>query len=296
MKVVPQYFFQNATDFPLLFHKYEACLLYKCLHQNQLQGEYFVSAHVFTVVLQGKKIIHTDDGKRMEVGAGTAVFLPRDLYMIQDIIAEKGAFESWLFFLTDQQVGRFLETRDTDGLKKVQIQRDRPAELPFYDYSEALRLYCEGLTPLMKAVKRPAQLVDIKLQELMHIVAAGAGGDVFIEQLRQLKPERRNIKKLMEQHYDHPLKVEDYAYLSGRSVTSFHRDFKASFGTSPKQWLMDKRMEKASELLKSGERSVTTAAYDSGYENISHFIKAFKKRFGISPGKFSQHHTGLQAG
>ena len=293
LKVVPQYFFMNESQFPKLYHNYEACLLYKCLEQSQVQGEYFVASHVFTIVLQGQKVIHTSNGSKVVVGPGSAVFLPKDLYMIQDIIAENGIFESWLFFFTDQQIGQFLAFRGEHG-NSMKVAQQGATELPLYHYSIALQLFCEGIVPLMSSVTTPGQLVNVKLLELMHLIAAGGQGTLFTEQLCSLKRGRRNIRLLMEQHYDHPLKVEDYAYLSGRSITSFHRDFKAFFGTSPKQWLMDKRMEKASRILREGETSVTTAAYNSGYENISHFIKAFKKRYGVSPGKYSQQHTGLQ--
>ena len=90
----------------------------------------------------------------------------------------------------------------------------------------------------------------------------------------------------MEQNYDKPLKVEDYAYLTGRSESTFRRDFKQYFDTTPQQWLKEQRLEKALRLLQKQEMSVTQVAYEIGYENISYFIRAFKGKVGLSPKQY----------
>ena len=70
----------------------------------------------------------------------------------------------------------------------------------------------------------------------------------------------RSLVEFMESSYHKPLKIEDFAYLTGRSVSTFHRDFKARFNSSPKQWLIDRRMEKASRLLAAGSMKVAEVA------------------------------------
>jgi AraC-like DNA-binding protein len=87
-------------------------------------------------------------------------------------------------------------------------------------------------------------------------------------------------------NFGKPLNIEDYAYLTGRSVSTFNRDFKRLFTISPKQWLMEQRLEKAKSLLAINNTSVSDVAFESGYENISHFIKAFHKKFDISPKQY----------
>ena len=99
-------------------------------------------------------------------------------------------------------------------------------------------------------------------------------------------PKKRNVKSFMKENYDKPLKVEDYAYLTGRSMSTFRRDFKAYFDTTPQQWLKEQRLEKALILLSKQEMSVTEVAYEVGYENISYFIRAFKDKAGLSPKQY----------
>ena len=116
-------------------------------------------------------------------------------------------------------------------------------------------------------------------------MACSHEGVEFVDVLHALRmKEKRNIKRFMEDNFDKPLKIEDYAYLTGRSLSTFHRDFKRQFSAGPKQWLIQKRLEKSTALLSN--QSVTQVAYAIGYENVSHFIKAFQQRYGISPKQF----------
>ena len=90
----------------------------------------------------------------------------------------------------------------------------------------------------------------------------------------------------MSQYALSNLTVTDLAALSGRSVTSFNRDFKKTYSTTPKRWLLDQRLEYANTLLEQTDQTVTDIALQIGYENVSHFIKAFKDKYGATPKQF----------
>ena len=85
-------------------------------------------------------------------------------------------------------------------------------------------------------------------------------------------------------NYDKNFTVTDFANLSGRSLSTFNRDFKRKHGQTPKQWLIKKKMEKAKVLLSEG-MNVTTCAIEIGYSNVSNFIKAYKLIHGETPNK-----------
>jgi len=99
-------------------------------------------------------------------------------------------------------------------------------------------------------------------------------------------PQKRNIKTFMEQNYQKALKVEDYAYLTGRSMSSFRRDFKAYFDMTPQKWLIGKRINQAQSILDQREVNVTDLAEEVGYENVSYFIKEFKAQVGLTPKQY----------
>ncbi|WP_219835770.1 AraC family transcriptional regulator [Paenibacillus sp. R14(2021)] len=80
-----------------------------------------------------------------------------------------------------------------------------------------------------------------------------------------------------------PVTLQDLAYLSGRSLSTFKREFQALYNTSPLQWIRGKRLDMARDMLTHTSMSVTDVCFTTGFENVAHFSKVFKERFGVSP-------------
>ena len=87
----------------------------------------------------------------------------------------------------------------------------------------------------------------------------------------------------MKQYFLNNFTMKDYALLSGRSLSTFYRDFKLHTNMTPKQYLLNLKLEYAHNLLNKSDKSVSTISFEIGYENISHFIKAFKNKYNITP-------------
>ncbi|MBT31916.1 MAG: AraC family transcriptional regulator [Thalassobius sp.] len=96
-------------------------------------------------------------------------------------------------------------------------------------------------------------------------------------------PYKVDLISFMEKNYMFNMPMEKFSYLTGRSLTSFKRDFKKAFNTTPQRWLTQKRLELAHYQLTENNRKPIDACYESGFENLSHFSFAFKKRFGYPP-------------
>jgi AraC-like DNA-binding protein len=69
----------------------------------------------------------------------------------------------------------------------------------------------------------------------------------------------------------------------GISATKLKRDFKEVYGQPPFEYYQRVRMNKARELLMSGEYTVKEVGYALGYANLSNFAYAFKKEFSVLP-------------
>jgi len=73
--------------------------------------------------------------------------------------------------------------------------------------------------------------------------------------------------------------MKKFGYLTGRSLTTFKRDFKKAFNNTPQKWITQKRLELArSQMLKKRQKPVDVYL-ETGFENLSHFSFAFKKHF-----------------
>ncbi|WP_027394936.1 helix-turn-helix transcriptional regulator [Aquimarina latercula] len=278
MKVVPQVFYQHPRIEKVLIDGL-SCVILKNVKQADLQNERYLASHALTLVLNGGLQVETPEGDLTIVQKNQIILLPRGLYMISDIIPKDNSFEAVVFFFDEEITDEFLNNFE------VFTKEDTSTNLVL-EYDQNLRLFTDTLLTLYRG-KNQHQFTRPKLLELLHLISISKQGSEFLSKLFQLKKRaKKNIRTFMNNNFDKPLDVEDYSYLTGRSISTFRRDFKSKFGISPKKWLIERRLEKASFLLKDTNDSVTSIARQVGYENTPHFIKTFQKKFNISPKQF----------
>jgi AraC-like DNA-binding protein len=95
------------------------------------------------------------------------------------------------------------------------------------------------------------------------------------------EPQAASLQAIMEDNYCFNLKLEEFAQLSNKSLSTFKRDFKKLFQCSPGKWLLEKRLDHAMNLLTNTDKTVSETAFQSGFESRSHFSRAFRDRFGF---------------
>ena len=86
-------------------------------------------------------------------------------------------------------------------------------------------------------------------------------------------------------HLRSPIAIPDLARRVGMSASAFHKHFKAITSTTPLQYQKELRLLEARRLLETGAASVTTAAYDVGYESPSQFSREYARKFGVPPSR-----------
>jgi AraC-like DNA-binding protein len=121
--------------------------------------------------------------------------------------------------------------------------------------------------------------------ELLCLLTSAPGESEFpaIRTLdRQIIQESMNTLKY---NLDDPPSVGVLAEQAGVSPSKFKQLFPKVCGMTPYAYVRKLRMEKAFDLLQSGEMNVTEVAYEVGYESISHFSKVFFNYFGLKPSK-----------
>jgi AraC-like DNA-binding protein len=87
----------------------------------------------------------------------------------------------------------------------------------------------------------------------------------------------------VERHYPDKLRQSALAAECRLSTSAFSRAFKAEYGMTFREYLMRLRIRQACQLLRLGTQSATTAGMAVGFEDASHFARAFRKLMGMSP-------------
>ena len=108
-------------------------------------------------------------------------------------------------------------------------------------------------------------------------------GAAFIPESNPLLLQLTRVKSFIDEDVSRKLDVNRLAKEAMISKFHFFRSFKKTFGFSPYQYLLKKRLERSFQLLSEGNCNVTEAAYQVGFNDIYSFSKSFKKHFNKCP-------------
>ena len=138
--------------------------------------------------------------------------------------------------------------------------------IPYFDLQEGL----------------PANIAALKMEEAVNVLRA-IDKEVDNMLANFDEPGKISLTDFMEKNFMFNMPMSKFGYLTGRSLTTFKRDFKRAFNTTPQKWLTKKRLEAAHYQIREQKRKPTDVYAEVGFENLSHFTFAFKKHFSYSP-------------
>ncbi len=95
-------------------------------------------------------------------------------------------------------------------------------------------------------------------------------------------------KDFLENHLGEEITIGKAAEYAMLSEFHFFRLFKKTFGVTPWQFLIQKRLFSAMNLLLTGNYSVTEASIETGFADVHSFSKAFKKHYGLTPSEIAK--------
>jgi AraC-like DNA-binding protein len=98
----------------------------------------------------------------------------------------------------------------------------------------------------------------------------------------------RRAKDLIDRHYAEPLTVSELAREAFASEAHFSRSFKRAFGETPARYLVQRRLERAKELLRGTTLTVTEVCFEAGFQSLGSFSSAFHRDVGESPSAYRE--------
>ncbi len=132
----------------------------------------------------------------------------------------------------------------------------------------------------------PILTLGLKQLIILLIQARGKGGGHTGHRDYQLVSRMTYIGQYIRFNLTSDLSIESLAEKAHMSQPTFFRVFKSYFGQTPMEYINRERVQKASELLKNKEKSVTDVCFEVGYNNASYFIKQFRMYYGLTPNQF----------
>lgn len=165
-----------------------------------------------------------------------------------------------------------------------------------YQHSNGLSNHLQNLSRQMTAAGSPerqlppdlfydlaAGVLSLQRQDVQRIARIDARNRATREELyRRLL----QAQAFMRDHWRERPTLSDIAGRACLSPFHFHRSFREAFGQSPAQWLRQLRLEKAGELLLTGQWTVTEVALHCGFADTASFSKAFHGVWGVRPSAY----------
>lgn len=239
----------------------------------------FITEHTLIFVLQGHKFLHIEE-QTYTAETGQLLLLKRGIYAMSEFVPDGLNYEALLVFFTDDFVKKFLHTHLLTINQSPATTA--PLVIPTNELLDGFKTQFMGY--FGKSIHGLESILLLKLQELMLLLLAGSHGKQVLAFLQGIAfGQPIDIDFIVRTHLLQPLSLEELAKLSGRSLASFKRDFQQQYNSSPKKWINEQRLEHARLLLQHSGKNVSEVAMECGFENIPHFIKIFKQRFGLTP-------------
>jgi AraC-like DNA-binding protein len=251
-----------------------AKLIWAVLEENIFQDELILDFHSFVRILSGEmKVVQA--GKSYTFLAGDTILFPRN--QLASVIKSPKDGKPYkaivLGFTTDQLRQYYSKISFRKPVKySGETQHFSPhpllesffvSLLPYFDLQEEL----------------PLHIAQLKIEEAISILRmTGKNIDSILTDFSE--PGKLDIAAFMDRNYMLNLPLERFAYLTGRSLSTFNRDFRRTFKNTPQKWLTHKRLELARFQITERNKKPVDIYLETGFENLSHFSRAFKKQFG----------------
>lgn len=251
-----------------------------CIHSMGANGTMFLEEHLLMLVLDGTATLCY--GKQTSVVHKNEMILLKKAtsvyYEKEGNPENKGIFYSLMFCLNDEILKEFLAMQNV-SIPPVSEEIKNMA----HPMDECLIAFAYSIKPYFNdpGSINPG-LLRLKVMEMLYNVSAG-NKNIFHQILQLRQPVRADIRQIVEQHYASPVTLPELAYLSGRSLSSFKRDFQNIYNMPPAQWIREHRLRKAKEMLQNTKLPVSEVCYSLGFENPTHFSRIFKEQYGVPP-------------
>ena len=249
-----------------------------CTEKKQRVIEQIIPEHILMHVYTGKITVTTADKTYVILQGETALFSRNQLAKFtKEPKGEMPCRAATVFFTQ-----AFLQT----------FYMDLPLEKQKANYPGVLQMKQHALLDhlfesiLFYANQNDAvitgELALLKVKEAITVVRTiNKNADFLLSDFSE--PHKTDLADFMQKNFMFNIPISRFAYLTGRSLATFKRDFQKTFGTSPQKWLTETRLQKAHFLIAENNQKPSQAYIEAGFENFSHFTYVFRKFFGYTP-------------
>ena len=249
---------------------------------NSIRSKISLNKNVFSFLREGTKEVIADN-QASTIGPRRFLLMKSgNCLMTETVSAANRTYNSILLFFTDEMLFDFLERN------QLHANRSKAAKaFHVCQYDSYSRHFVESLEKISRLdSKLQSSLLVAKFEEIMIYLIQQEGPAFLACLLRHHDSQTQRLLSVVSHNELNKLTLQELAFLSHMSISTFKREFEKHFQASPIKWFQEKRLAHAAFLLGNTAKRPSDIYEEVGYENLSNFIQAFKKHFGMTPKQF----------
>lgn len=256
-----------------------------CLYEKSRNDDFYevcFDDYALVFINEGQKIIHTKQ-QDFTINKNEILFFTKGSYLIKDCI-RNNYYNSIIICFKESILIELIYK-----YKSLLTSNFATDEHIFkLNSNELLNSIFTSFLPCF-SYKTNEEIIKLKFEELFLALLYSKNNQSFITFLKTIIT---NFKLPLFQIFSYCEKdfqnVLEMAKFSNMSITSFSKSFKQSFGISAKEWLDNKKFEKAKFLLEFSNKNITEICLEVGFNSPAWFISRYKKRYKTTPKQFQK--------
>jgi len=241
----------------------------------------------FNFTLSGKRILKQGNQK-WEATPENGLIVKKCAFM-QELPDDYEGWDVLIFYLRDNYL-RSLFEEFRPHLSLTDLPEPKKIQFEHFAIDENIKNGYQSFIPyILENKSLPDSVFENKFKELLFNILSHPDNKHILAYVQKITDRYETaIWEVMEANYMYNLKIRDYANIANRSLSTFKREFKKHYKTSPGKWLTERRLKRAKSMLQSGKKSISEVAFDCGFKNSSHFSRVFKEKFSTSPSDYQK--------
>jgi AraC family transcriptional regulator, exoenzyme S synthesis regulatory protein ExsA len=262
-------------------------LLYYSGTEGRPNRKIILQQNLISFIQEGEKTVSYFE-KHTRIGPAQFVLLSSgNCLMSEKIVSGNGLYASTMMLFDNTVLTDFF----VKYAHRLSTGKTTPArEEPFllFDKDEFLINYIDSLNIMIKSgISQPPEMLRLKFEELMfHLYSR------YPQQILSLRTSLRDsledaeIRLAVESNFENNITIDELAFLCHVSLSTFKRRFTKIYGCAPNKWMLQKRMQRAAELLRNTGAKPSDVYHQVGYESLSSFSQSFKQAYGLTPREY----------
>lgn len=249
-----------------------------------------LSRYAVGCILHGTKYLYCGD-QRHRLQRGDLFFLGVGLHYSEELPEPDQPFEQVVFYYTPEELQQILlhlnityRLKISNSHSCLKCRSLSEVTMPAWP---AIRSIFFGVGALLRSDSLGDSAAEnLKMTELIYHIAAHEDCCLKSKVLGSIDTAKESFEQIIYNHIFSDNSIDALARMTHRSLTSFKKEFRRIYNMPPHKWFIRQRLIHARLLLISTAKSISEIGVVCSFPNTSHFIKLFKKAYGLTPASY----------